>query len=161
VLPQQAVGDFDGDGQPDVARIQHGVRGSVIAVHLSDSQVTTHLDATVTALVERDIDHDGDLDLVAATPTGAVLVWINDGRGQFSQQTPLRPSRLGGDAGLIQGGQTPSVAVTIQTLALPPARARRRRPIVVTYIRPPTVDSASSRPFGLLPPFRGPPTLHS
>src|SRR6516225_6522824 len=74
VVPQQAVGDFDGDGRADVARIQPGVHGSVITVHLSDSQVTTQLDANVSALVERDLDDDGDLDLVATTPTGGVLV---------------------------------------------------------------------------------------
>jgi hypothetical protein len=160
VVPQQAVGDFDGDGRADVARIQPGVHGSVITVHLSDSQVTTQLDANVSALVERDLDDDGDLDLVATTPTGGVLVWINDGHGEFSQQEPQRPSDVAG-ATLVRAGQTPSAAVTIQTVALPLARARGRRLMAATRIRPPTVESASSRTLGLLPPFRGPPTLHS
>jgi hypothetical protein len=159
VLPQQAVGDFDGDGRADVARIQHDVHGSSITVHLSDSTVTTQLDANVTALVQRDIDHDGDLDLIATTPTGAILIWINDGHGEFSPQEPSPAFRLAGNSELVHTAQSPSAAVTVPIVPLAPAHTRNL--MVVTRIRPPTVESICSRTFGLFPPFRGPPSVHS
>jgi hypothetical protein len=160
VLPQQAVGDFDGDGRVDVARIQHDVRGSSIAIHLSDSSLTTRLEANVTALVERDIDQDGDVDLIATTPTGAVVVWLNNGRGEFSQSEPLRTSYVTGAAGLFQSKRTLLAASSVPHLAFP-HRTRRRARIVVTRIRPPTLGSVFNRTQGLLPPFRAPPLFHS
>ena len=44
-----------------------------------------HVDAR--HVVTADIDRDGDLDVLAATDQG-FMVWVNDGRGQFTSQVP-------------------------------------------------------------------------
>ena len=44
-----------------------------------------HVDAR--HVVTADIDRDGDLDVLAATDDG-FMVWVNDGRGQFTSQAP-------------------------------------------------------------------------
>jgi hypothetical protein len=160
-LPQRAIGDFDGDGRVDVARIQHDARGSSIVVQLSDAAHTAHLDANVNAVVERDVDRDGDLDLIATTPTGDVLIWINDGHGAFTRQDVSRTSHLATQARLVPSGPTRSAAITVHKLVLSDASVRRHRRVAVTRIRPPTVDSAASSTSGLLPPFRAPPTTLS
>jgi hypothetical protein len=158
-LPQRALGDFDGDGRLDVAQIQHDSRGPSITVQLSDSAITARLDANVTAIVERDVDHDGDLDLVAATPTGDMLVWINDGHGGFTRQDVSRAPHLSAQVQLVPSG--PTVSAVVQSVVLSYARARRYRRVAVTRIRPPTADSPSSSTSGLLPLFRAPPTTLS
>lgn len=86
-LPQTAEGDFDGDGRPDVATIRDTPVGRRIQVGLSGSSITD-VTANVTSLLAADVDHDGDLDLVAVSRTGRVQVWINDGHGRFTR-TPL------------------------------------------------------------------------
>jgi hypothetical protein len=84
--PQQAQGDFDGDGRIDTALIHGRAGAGQISIHLSGSLSTVDLDAAVSGVVQGDVDHDGDLDLVAATPSGALLIWINDGHGRFTRQ---------------------------------------------------------------------------
>ena len=79
-LPQGAPGDFDGDGRPDVALIQDGVNGHHVSVRLSGSPGAVLLDAEVVGVIAADIDHDGDVDLVTAAPSGQVVNWLNDGR---------------------------------------------------------------------------------
>ena len=85
-LPQGAPGDFDGDGRPDVALIQDGTAGPRVAVRLSGSAGAVMLDAEVVGVIAADIDHDGDVDLVTAAPSGQVVNWLNDGRGRFTRQ---------------------------------------------------------------------------
>jgi hypothetical protein len=105
------------------------------------------------------VDHDGDLDLIAATPTGDMLVWINDGHGGFTRQDLSRTPHLSAQAQLVQSG--PTVSAVVQSVVLSYARARRYRRVAVTRIRPPTADSPSSSTSGLLPLFRAPPTTLS
>jgi hypothetical protein len=93
-LPQRAFGDLDGDGRSDVASIQDSGRESHILLGLSGSSTHIELTTAVSALVEGDIDHDGDLDLVAATPAGGVIVWLNDGHGNFTRQPPTHDGGL-------------------------------------------------------------------
>ena len=69
-LPQTALGDFDGDGRPDVAVIDDGVAGQTFSVRLSSSSHAVYLLAGVASLVGGDVDHDGDIDLVATSPSG-------------------------------------------------------------------------------------------
>src|ERR1700681_4163737 len=85
-LPQGAPGDFDGDGRPEEALIQDGVDGHRVSVRLSGSPGAVLLDAEVVGVIAADIDHDGDVDLVTAAPSGQVVNWLNDGRGRFTRQ---------------------------------------------------------------------------
>src|SRR5262245_47088413 len=84
--PQRAQGDFDGDGRVDTALIQDRAGTTLISIQLSGSSLPVDLEGGVTSVVEGDVDRDGDLDLVAATPSGDLLIWINDGRGRFTRQ---------------------------------------------------------------------------
>jgi hypothetical protein len=91
-----ALGDFDGDRQPDqaVALPQGTVEGGYryrIDVRLSSHAATTfEIDSHVPGglrLSARDIDGDHDLDLVITSEFGRELVgiWINDGNGNFTR----------------------------------------------------------------------------
>ena len=55
------------------------------------------------ALVTVDIDEDGDLDLVARTPSAddQVMVFTNDGTGNFSPPTPYLPRSGYGSCGIV------------------------------------------------------------
>jgi hypothetical protein len=83
-----AVGDVDGDGDPDLVVGQSGQD----RLWLNDgdgrfSEATAALlpvDADNTnALALADLDGDGDLDLAAANSLGPNRVWLNDGSGRF------------------------------------------------------------------------------
>jgi hypothetical protein len=54
-----------------------------------------HLAERVDAFVLRDIDNDGDLDIVAASHTRGLLLWRNAGRGHFelAGRPSTRPGR--------------------------------------------------------------------
>jgi hypothetical protein len=91
--------DLDGDGSVDrvlAPGTEAGAKHAVF-VELSGSPIDQRLttDAPVTALVTADIDADGDLDLVAATPSG-VRFWLNAGRGRLAatDRAPRVWSRL-------------------------------------------------------------------
>jgi hypothetical protein len=155
-LPQRAQGDFDGDGRSDVAVVQDRADSGRLSVRLSGSSNTIDLEATVTGVIEGDIDQDGDLDLVALSPSSDVLVWINDGHGHFTrQQTPRAP-------GL---GDEPVVSDTIlfcpvalgTTAPVVASRNRADTGVVVTHIRPPTSPESFDLAFLLLPSLRAPP----
>jgi hypothetical protein len=47
-----------------------------------------------------DVDHDGDLDVVAATVEEPVVIWIRDGSGRFTRQRPVDGRKMGADSGL-------------------------------------------------------------
>jgi hypothetical protein len=121
-LPQSAEGDFDGDGRSDLALIQDSDAGSKVSVRLSGSFDVTSLGTGVAGLVVADVDHDGDLDLVAVAPSGQVIVWLNDGRGRFTSQPVSHASTLSAEAVL---GNAPrdgliAVGVTAPLVAPPP-----------------------------------------
>lgn len=60
--------------------------------------------AHVVSAVAIDIDHDGDLDLVASTREDVLVVWINDGNGHFSEAVPVeRPAFLNGRQAAVEG----------------------------------------------------------
>jgi hypothetical protein len=90
-----ALGDFNADGAPDRAVADRGARqpeGFRYRLRLSVSGLSTrdvafvsrHAALTVRAL---DVDHDQNIDLVvSAVPSGEVVaVWLNDGRGGFTE----------------------------------------------------------------------------
>lgn len=156
-LPQHAVGDFDGDGQMDVANISERAIGHQdISIALSGSPDAIRLDAAVSALIEGDIDHDGDLDLLATTPSGDVLIWVNDGHGRFTRQEPSPRRAIAGDPVVASTDQQSVSFVTAGGWGLE-APVRAHRAFIARAIRPPTVTRAVSRDRQLLPALRAPP----
>jgi hypothetical protein len=109
------------------------------------------------SLVADDIDHDGDIDLVALTPSNRIVVWINDGHGHFTEDEP-RPSN-----GLLlsttirdESPDEPVAHSRILTQLVTP-NDRRESDVVVTSARPP--NSCCCTRLDLLPdcPVRAPP----
>ncbi|WP_083491940.1 FG-GAP repeat domain-containing protein [Stenotrophomonas chelatiphaga] len=102
-----AVGDVDGDGLPDIfigstGETGHGadapVQASRSLLFLGDARrpgyfidaSATHLpqgDAQTEGVALADIDGDGDLDAVLASPAHPNRLLINDGRGRFNDQS--------------------------------------------------------------------------
>lgn len=94
-----AVADFDGDHRPDVAKSRiegYGAGGYSFRIELQLSSgpqsafTISTLDGFALNVTPKDVDGDNDLDLIITSgvlrrPVG---VWINDGRGGFSQGTP-------------------------------------------------------------------------
>jgi hypothetical protein len=160
VPPQRAEGDFDGDGRPDLAFIRDGRGGPCVVLTLTGSGDAACFDVPVTSLVQHDIDHDGDLDLVAATPSGEVLIWLNDGQGHFTQMTATQEGELSGEATVGVPGFHEPAALRMTRLAPLPLR-RAETVVVQVRIRPPTPFRFLSFALSLLPAFRGPPSVAS
>src|SRR5579859_8216007 len=108
-LPQHATGDFDGDGRADVAAIQDPNGTSHLVVSLSSSASRVDMNVTASSVVQDDIDADGDLDLVAATPAGDLLVFINDGHGHFARRAPAQHRTLSPESSV---DDAPTAALT-------------------------------------------------
>lgn len=90
-----AVGDFDGDTKPDVARVSAGKLEVRRAAGGWKAAAGPSLEATQLAVV--DLDNDGALDLIAAGPR---LTWLRGkGDGTFSDATAT--AGLSGPAGAI------------------------------------------------------------
>jgi len=120
--PQRADGDFDGDGRIDTALIENRAGAARISIQLTSSSSAFDLDPAVTGIVQGDIDHDGDLDLVAATSSGELLVWINDGHGHFTRQAVSRTSALSGQPVLVGTATDQPFTIAVRAAPLPPSR---------------------------------------
>ena len=93
-------------------------------------QISTlyHLDAH--HIITADIDRDGDLDVLAATD-GGFMVWLNDGAGRFTSETPKpRPLIDGYPSRNSWSGDEPRGGETIQSAAssIPIAETRTDAP---------------------------------
>ncbi len=89
-----AAGDFDGDGDPDAAINHWFVKDEIPNLTIYENDGTAHFSVTqtITAVEERvtstlhvlDIDADQDLDLICPAGLSGVMVYLNDGLGDFS-----------------------------------------------------------------------------
>lgn len=85
ILNQLEVGDFDNDGDVDLATIDTAVNPSVVVLLENDgaaSFTTLRQDFSGDSLACGDLDGDGDLDLTIATSSQLELR-LNDGSGDF------------------------------------------------------------------------------
>jgi hypothetical protein len=155
-LPQRALSDFDGDGRPDVALIQDDGHGRHVQVRLSGLPGVVSLETTVVSVIAADVDHDGDVDLIAAAPSGEVVTWLNDGRGRFTLQAALHPTGLSPATSLL-GSTGDELMALVVTSALVAPTTRAETAVVSTHIRPPTSPRAFQLGFLLLPSLRAPP----
>jgi enediyne biosynthesis protein E4 len=90
-----ALGDVDGDGRTDVVLASEEQPAALYhndgEFHFTDVTKERGLDFTglaTTSVVLADVDGDRDLDLLAGTFGGPVLLFLNDGRGHFTNATP-------------------------------------------------------------------------
>ena len=155
--PQRASGDFDGDGRPDVARIQDPQGRPHITVLLSGSSDDVRLEASVAALIDGDVDHDGDLDLVAVTAAGEVLIWLNDGHGRFTRQEPSSGRGFSSDAAisLTDRNLATAVGLTAPFIGTPNCA---ETPVVVAQSRPPNAPLGFELSFLNSRTLRAPPS---
>lgn len=100
ILPAFAIADFDGDHQADLARVNRtaGSGGYSIDLQLSTGYLRTiplSAGRSGLSIEARDVDGDGDVDLVVRSQwlRQPVAVFLNDGHGSFSRAAPsLFPS---------------------------------------------------------------------
>ena len=119
------------DTVPDGARVRVG---RVFNLPDFEQRVARHYNVKFRKVVAADIDRDGDVDVVAVTDHGLV-VWVNDGQGHLTSQTPSRmPGIAGGPAATTwsrdsdQGGDSiqndlPSLRLPGTSAHAPPALA--------------------------------------
>ncbi|MEO5816036.1 MAG: VCBS repeat-containing protein [Gemmatimonadaceae bacterium] len=89
-----ALGDIDGDGRPDVflASVEHpaALYHNDGGFHFTDVSAASGIDTrglATTGAVFADVDGDGDLDLLCGTLGGPLKLWLNDGKGHFTDAT--------------------------------------------------------------------------
>jgi hypothetical protein len=154
--PQHAEGDFDGDGRIDTASIEDRAGAARISIQLTSSSSSLDLGPAVTSVVEGDIDHDGDLDLVASTPSGELLVWINDGHGHFTRQVAAYTSAISSEPVLVRSVVDQPFAVNVRIASLSSSGANATR-LVRTTMRPRRLRQATRTLNIALPLLRAPP----
>ena len=157
-LPLRAIGDFDGDGRSDSAEIQDSADGLRISIALSGPSGTATLKAAATELVGADVDHDGDIDLVALTSAGEVLILLNDGHGRFTRQEASRANYLSEVPVADAAAQSEAAMVAVNApVAIP--HLRREAAVAATRIRPPTAPLPFELAFLSFQSLRAPPAL--
>jgi hypothetical protein len=159
--PQLALGDFDGDGRLDEAGIHTRLDGRTdVSLRLSSSAAVVQLDAPVAALADGDVDHDGDLDLIAATASGDVVIWLNDGHGRFMRQPASPVSQLLSEPSVDTGDGRETIAV-VGPVPMSAAGRRAVAPLPVSNRPLPVSSLPSSGAVHLLRPLRAPPAILS
>jgi hypothetical protein len=156
-LPQRAAADFDADGRPDVARIQDGRDGSRVVLTLSGSRDAVALDMDAVSVATSDVDHDGDTDLVVATSSNHVVIWLNDGRGHFTEERPAPSRDLSSETTVANAPRDELAAVGLSAPQVAAPGRRLELPVVSTRSRHPSVFALVGPAFLALPAPRGPP----
>ena len=93
------IADLDGDGRPDFAIVRaeswdsKGLRYRIelqLSTGVSPSSFSVSAEKGGLRLLPRDVDGDGDLDLVvlSAWALAPIGVWINNGHGEFTRADP-------------------------------------------------------------------------
>ena len=154
--PQRAQGDFNGDGRIDTAQIEERVGVGRISIRLSGSSAAVDLEPAVIGVVEGDVDHDGDLDLVATTSAGDLLIWINDGHGRFTRQPASPTAGLSGEPALAETASHSVFAVDVRAPSLP-SPPLRETGLVVAFLRSSASRSVDDVLDAALPLLRAPP----
>ncbi|HTI36477.1 MAG TPA: VCBS repeat-containing protein [Vicinamibacterales bacterium] len=84
-----AAGRHHGAHHTPVRLVQLGDGGTLIRVHVDDRRTFVLSREEIAAAVVRDVDADGDLDILANTAHGLVL-WRNVGQNQYVLANPAR-----------------------------------------------------------------------
>jgi hypothetical protein len=125
VVPSASLttGDFNGDGQPDVAFVS----GAAVTIQLSQGATTpaipvvsNSLSCTPTTLTVADMNVDKKLDLVLTCSAGYVVVMFGNGDGTFQTPAYYAVSGLIGSAQPVDlnGDGYPDIAVIGQGIAV-------------------------------------------
>src|SRR5215470_6920127 len=128
-IQSMAVSDVDGDQLLDRATVTGIGPNKSIRVCSSHNQCSSVLSfssisPSIGSLLARDVDHDGDVDLVWTDPTnpGETVVWLNDGLGGF-ERAPVgqfASATITGGRGLAESRSTgmPNTGATSQRAPL-------------------------------------------
>lgn len=162
------ISDFNADGAPDLAVADRGarraegfgynVRVAVSGLTLRDIAFVSSQPAVTVRAIDVDRDHDVDL-VISAVPSGELVgIWLNDGRGQFTQGRAREfPGQWSPDGQLDRGdsGDEPALSSdgptrTYELLGV----ARTRAPAPATATR--TVTESPRRHVRHVSPSTGP-----
>ena len=159
-----AVGDLNADGRPDYAvadligRVGGGFEYSVqFAISGRESQfISFNSQDAALSIALRDVDHDQDLDVVVSTvlSPSVVRVWLNDGRGTFSETSSRGVSpewRAGPSLATDPAGSTATAGSTSRRPREAPGVASGPSIPLVTLAKP-----SESGPECLIASVRGP-----
>jgi hypothetical protein len=85
---QAAVGDFNGDGKPDIVVTDSGINSVSLLLNIGNGNFGTAQTYAVggspTAVAVGDVNGDGHLDIVTANANGTVTVLLGQGNGTFA-----------------------------------------------------------------------------
>jgi hypothetical protein len=122
-----AIADLDGDGRNDLATVTSKSWGPItfrykvelaLSSRVGPSSFSVSAEEGGLRIIPRDVDGDGDLDLVITSARSFVPVgvWINDGHGGFTQGDATAYSRsIWTECPGISSGNTPRIFPAIAT----------------------------------------------